>query len=147
MNLPAQLRPRVARRLLGRLALTLAATAGLTLAGAPAQAGPRWEPVMLSDQGMLYYDPASVREQPDHKEAWTVLDYRKPQSTAEGKTYLSTQAQVWINCRLQMGRIMHLTYYSGPMQSGREIEKTGMLQEWNPLVPDTPVYRLARKLC
>ena len=127
--------------------LWAALAASMALLTSAANAAPRWEPVMLADQGMFYLDPASVVEQSDRKEVWTVLDYRKPQNTADGKVYLSTRAQVWINCRLQMGRIMHLTYYSGPMLGGRDIEKTGMLQDWQPIESGTPVQKIARKLC
>lgn len=102
---------------------------------------------MLAEQGMFYMDPNSVRDMGERKEVWTALDYRKPQFTSGGKSYLSTRAQVWINCRLKMGRVMHLTYYSGAMLAGKEIEKQGMLQDWTDIVPDTPVYKLARKLC
>jgi hypothetical protein len=127
--------------------LWAALAASMALLASAANAAPRWEPVMLADQGMFYLDSASVVEQSDRKEVWTVLDYRKPQNTADGKVYLSTRAQVWINCRLQMGRIMHLTYYSGPMLGGKEIEKTGMLQDWQPIEAGTPVQKIARKLC
>ena len=132
-----------ATRPLAACALAVAAALALT----PALAGPRWEPVMLADQGMFYFDPASVETQNERKEVWTALDYRKPQFTAEGKTYLSTRAQVWVNCRLQMARIMHLTYYSGPMLGGREIEKAGMLQDWKEIEAGTPVQKIARKVC
>ena len=121
--------------------------AGLLLLAGAAQAGPRWEPVMLADQGMFYLDPASIRDQNERKEVWTALDYRTPQYTAEGKVYRSTRAQVWINCRLQMGRIMHLTYFSGPMLGGAEIEKAGMLQDWKEIEAGTPIQKIARKVC
>ncbi len=132
-----------ATRRLAACALAVAAALALT----PALAGPRWEPVMLAEQGMFYLDPASIETRNERKEVWTALDYRKPQFTAEGKAYLSTRAQVWVNCRLQMARIMHLTYYSGPMLGGRESEKTGMLQDWKEIEPDTPAHKIARKVC
>ncbi len=102
---------------------------------------------MLHDQGMFYIDPQSLQEHGERKEIWSVLDYRKPQFTAEGKPYLSIQAQVWINCRAKMGRIMHLTYYSAGMLGGKEVQKQGMLQDWQEIAPDTPVQKIARRVC
>jgi hypothetical protein len=49
------------------------------------------------------------RHQVDHrgrrqKKVWSVLDYKKPQITGDGKTYRSLQSQVQINCKQKIAR-------------------------------------------
>lgn len=115
---------------------------------APASATkPRWESVLLNDQGLFYIDPKTIREEGERKEVLSLLDYKKTQTTAAGKPYLSIEALVRINCRQRMARIIHLTYYSGNMLAGEVVERQGMLQEWHDIENGTPIQRIARRLC
>lgn len=128
-------------------AAALAATLAATLALAPAHAAPRWETLMLNAQGVYYIDPASVSRDGDKRTFISMLDYRNTQINEAGKPYLSIQSQFQINCRMKLARIVHLTYYSGPMLTGNVIERQGMLQDWNEIDSTTPVARMVRFVC
>jgi hypothetical protein len=110
-------------------------------------AKPRWESVLLNDQGLFYIEPGTIKDTGERKEVWSLLDYKKPQTTADGKPYLSTQALIMVNCKARMARIMHLTYYSGGMLSGQVIERQGMLQDWHEIDKGSPIQRIARRIC
>jgi hypothetical protein len=40
-----------------------------------------------------------------------------------------------------------MTYYSGPMMTGAEVQKRGMLRDWHDIEPDSPIARIARRVC
>lgn len=107
----------------------------------------RWEPLTLADQGMYYMDPQSIEQKGVTKQLWTVLDYRSPQTNSEGQIYRSMRAQVQINCKARMARLIHMAYYSGGMLSGKEVQKQGMLRDWQEIEPDSPMARIARRVC
>ena len=126
-----------------RLLLSLVLLAGLQ----PAWADTRWEPLTLADQGMYYFDPQSIEQQGSNKQLWTVLDYRSPQTNSEGQSYRSMRAQVQINCKARLARLTHMSYYSGGMLSGSVVQRQGMLRDWNEIEADSPMARIARRVC
>ena len=110
-------------------------------------ANPKWEAVVLNDQGMFYIDANAITEEAGRKVLWSAIDYKKPQSTAEGQPYLSAQSQLMINCKAKMARVMHLTYYSGAMLTGKVISRQGMLHEWMDIDPTSAIQKIARRVC
>jgi hypothetical protein len=110
-------------------------------------ANPKWEAIVLNDQGMFYIDANSVTQESGRKVLWSAIDYKKPQSTAEGKAYLSAQTQLMINCKAKLARVMHLTHYSGAMLTGKVISRQGMLHEWMEIDPTSPIQKIARRVC
>ena len=119
----------------------------LAISWPPSGAKPRWESVLLNDQGLFYIDPKTLKDEGERKEVLSLLDYKKTQTTAAGKPYLSIEALMRINCRQRMARIIHLTYYSGNMLTGEVVERQGMLQEWHDIENGTPIQRIARRIC
>ena len=113
----------------------------------PVAAVPRWDAVTLADQGMYYLDPTSIEERSGVKTFWTLLDYRQPQTTADGQAYRSMRAQVQINCKAHMARLMHTSFFSGGLMSGKPVQQQGMLRDWHEIDPDSPMARLARRVC
>ncbi len=113
----------------------------------PAAAAQRWDGVVLADQGMYYLDPTSVEQQGGIKVLWTLLDYRNPQTSADGQTYLSMRAQVQINCKANMARLIHTSFYSGAMLKGKPVQQQGMLRDWYEIETDSPMARIARRVC
>lgn len=127
------------------IALTLLTVLGCsTLA---VHASTKWEVLSLSDQGMFYIDPKSITEEDGRKKVDSALDYKKPQSTADGKAYQSLQSQLQINCRMKMARVIHQTYFTGPMLTGKVVMRQGMLHEWMEIDPSSPIQRIARRVC
>lgn len=117
------------------------------LLGCGAQASTKWEALVLNDQGLFYIDPKSITEEDGRKTVWSAIDYKKPQSTGNGKPYRSIHSQIQINCRMKMARVLHLTYYSGPMLTGQSMERQGMLHEWLEIDPTSPIQKIARRVC
>ena len=114
---------------------------------AQSMAAPKWEAITLNDQGMFYIDANSVTQESGRKVLWSAIDYKKPQSTAEGKAYLSAQTQLMINCQAKMARVMHMTYYSGAMLTGKVISRQGMLNEWMDIDPSSAIHKIVRRVC
>ncbi|WP_396429746.1 surface-adhesin E family protein [Limnohabitans sp.] len=111
------------------------------------KASAKWEAITLNDLGLFYIDPKSITEEDGRKWVWTALDYKKAQSTGDGKLYLSTHSQIQLNCKLKMARVMHLTYYTGPMLTGQVVSRQGMLHEWLNIEPTSPIQKIARRIC
>ena len=125
----------------------LALIAFSALLATQSMAAPKWEAITLNDQGMFYIDANSVTQESGRKVLWSAIDYKKPQSTAEGKAYLSAQTQLMINCQAKMARVMHMTYYSGAMLTGKVISRQGMLNEWMDIDPSSSAHKIARRVC
>jgi hypothetical protein len=60
---------------------------------------------MTNDQGLFYIDTNSVTQEDGRKTVQSVLDYKKPQTTSNGRTYMSLQSQVQVGLQhlLQLG--------------------------------------------
>ena len=113
----------------------------------PGLAAPKWEVIVLNDLGMFYIDANSVTQESGRKVLWSAIDYKKTQTTAEGKPYLSAQTQLMINCKAKMARVMHLTHYSGAMLTGKVVSRQGMLHDWMDIDPTSAIQRIARRVC
>jgi len=113
----------------------------------PCALAAKWELVAQSNNGFYYIDPRSVETSADRKTAWTVLDHRELQGLRDGTRYRSTHAQVQFNCKANLARIVHLSYYSGAMLAGSQVHQQGMLQEWFELEAGSPMKRVAAKVC
>lgn len=112
-----------------------------------ALANPKWEAVVLNDQGLYYIDAHDITHEGPRVVLWSAIDYKKPQSTAEGESYMSVKSQLSINCKVKMARVMHLTYYAGPMLTGKVISRQGMIHEWMEIDPSSAMHKIARKAC
>lgn len=110
-------------------------------------ATPKWDAITLNDQGMFFIDANSIKDEGGRKVLWSAVDYKKPQSTADGVAYLSVQTQLQINCNAKMARVMHMTYFSGPMLTGKQVGRQGMLHEWLDIDPTSAIQKIARRVC
>lgn len=110
-------------------------------------AAPKWDAVTLNDQGMFFIDAHSIKDEGGKKVLWSAVDYKKPQMTAEGVPYLSVQTQLQINCNVKMARVVHMTYFSGPMLTGKQVGRQGMLHEWLEIDPSSAIQKIARRVC
>ena len=113
----------------------------------PGMAAPKWEVIVLNDQGMFYIDANSVTQESGRKVLWSAIDYKKTQTTAQGQPYLSAQTQLMVNCEAKMARVMHLTHYSGAMLTGKVVSRQGMLHDWMDIDPTSAIQRIARRVC
>ena len=113
----------------------------------PGMAAPKWEVIVLNDQGMFYIDANSVTQEVGRKVLWSVIDYKKTQMTAQGQPYQSAQTQLMVNCEAKMARVMHLTHYSGAMLTGKVVSRQGMLHDWMEIDPTSAIQKIARRVC
>jgi hypothetical protein len=113
----------------------------------PGLAAPKWEVVVLNDQGMFYIDANSITQEAGRKVLWSAIDYKKTQMTAQGQPYLSAQTQLMVNCEAKMARVMHLTHYSGAMLTGKVVSRQGMLHDWMDIDPTSAIHKIARRVC
>ncbi|MFN5097794.1 surface-adhesin E family protein [Limnohabitans sp.] len=110
-------------------------------------ATPKWDAITLNDQGMFFIDAHSIKDEGGRKILWSAMDYKKPQSTADGVAYSSIQTQLQINCKAKMARVMHMTYFSGPMLTGKQVGRQGMLHDWLEIDPTSAIHKIARRVC
>lgn len=113
----------------------------------PLRADTRWAPVMLTDKGLFYYEPQSVATTDRIVRVRSLMDYKAPQESADGRYYLSTVNEMQVNCRSREARITHTSYYSQAKAGGQEIRKEGMLRDWLDILPDTVIDRIAKRVC
>ena len=114
-------------------------------------ASPSWARLTslgLFEHGAVYIDSAEpVVKEGAHRKAWTVTDYKTPQRHSSGALYQSSRAWIDLDCQSRQARVLHLTFFAQPGQVGRVLEREGVLHEWLPIVPDSPMARLAYRLC
>jgi hypothetical protein len=118
---------------------------GLLLICAPSHA--RWENLGLHTAGIYYIESTSVVREGETRRLMSLLDYRNMQTSNEGKKYLSIRTQLHIDCRTETVRTLHLALFAGPMASGALVESGGMLHEWMPILPNTPMHQIMYKVC
>ena len=48
---------------------------------------------------------------------------------------------------MKLARVIHQTYYTGPMLTGKVVMRQGMLHEWMAIDPSSPIQKIARRVC
>lgn len=124
------------------LALLCAATAG-------AQTAPplRWEVAVVNPNATFYIAPQTVRRQGDLRRFSSALDYRQPQVTYDGKAFVSSQSEMTIDCSDWTAQVTQVVYYSAHMLGGQVVLRDKEETEWKDILPQSPIERMARKLC
>jgi hypothetical protein len=119
---------------------------GMLWLSTPVQA--RLDSVGLYPHAAVYIDGAEpVRKEGSVRKLWTVTDYKQAQHHEGATVYRSSRAWMAIDCAAKQARVLHLSFFEGQMQSGSVIEREGILHEWLPIVPDSPIARIAYKVC
>ena len=112
-----------------RAALPLLA-ALTTVSLAPAHAagaaqGTNWSKLSGNGSATLYIDKTSiarVEEGPDQaRKAWTLVSYRKPQMSADGKTYRSLKAQYLYDCKEHSVTLLAQAFYPATLARGEAV--------------------------
>ena len=106
-----------------------------------------WTSVGHFDNGDFYIDRQSMIRKGDQREIWTLMDYRFVQMDANKNVFRSSRSMMQLNCAEKKGRIIHMSFFSGSMLRGNEVSKMGMLKDWEPVPPDTPIYRILEVTC
>jgi len=106
-----------------------------------------WTSVGRFDNGNFYIDKQSMVRKGDQREIWTLMDYRFVQMDGNKNIYRSSRSMMQIHCVEKKARIIHMSFFSGSMLRGNEVGKMGTLKEWEPVPPDTPIYRILEVTC
>jgi len=120
------------------------AALGLSLTSARAT---DWFALGLFDQGTFYIDRSHVTREGDSRKVWTMLDYRQPRQKSSGPTYRSTRTLMHIQCKNHQFKALSLSYHAGTRGSGDVISSEGVIQEWQPIPPDTVLAKMAWTVC
>jgi hypothetical protein len=107
-----------------------------------------WTAVGLFDIGTFYVDLDNVTRAGDHRKVWTSLDYRDPQTNQHSKKpYKSTRMQMEFDCKDQTVRSLSLSYHTGVRLSGEVLSTEGVIGPFEPVPPDTPIFKIMRLVC
>lgn len=117
------------------------------LASARAQSAPNWQVITATERGQFYIDPGSVRRVDGIVRVRTLLDYKLSQMTHNGKAFRSAVSLMEIDCKSDTGRIVEMSYHPAPMMGGPRVETQGMVQDWQDISPESPVRRIAARVC
>lgn len=106
-----------------RMAALVSALAILLPAAAHAVPGAQWSKLAGNGAGTLYIDKASVAavDGGAARKAWTLVSYRKPQTSADGKSYRSLKAQYLYSCGEQRVTLLAQTFYPATMARGEAV--------------------------
>ena len=120
--------------------LVFAGLASITLAA-------DWMSVGMSDAAVYGIDRSSIERDGHLRKVWAMMDYRQPQKNSLGKTYLSSRMLMEIDCQQKTGRSRSLALYSGAHLSGELLTSEGVIAEWQPVPPSSPVFTIMRHVC
>ena len=114
----------------------------------PATQANTWTAVGLFDIGTFYVDLDNVTRLGDHRKVWTSLDYRNPQTNQHSKkSYKSTRMQMEFDCKDQTVRSLSLSYHAGVRLSGEVLSTEGVIGPFEPVPPETPIFKIMRLVC
>ena len=106
-----------------------------------------WAALGLFDQGTFYIDRDHVSREGETRKVWTMLDYRQPKTNSHGQPYRSTRSLMQIQCKTQQVKTLSLAFYKGTRGSGDVLSSEGVIQEWQPIPPDSVLAKMAWTVC
>jgi len=108
----------------------------------------QWTAVGLFEIGTFYVDVDNITVNGDHHKAWTMLDYLDPKVHGPtGKHFKSTRMQMEFDCKEQAVRTLSLSYHTGVRLSGDTLSTEGVIGPFEPVPPDTPIFKIMRWVC
>ena len=129
-----------------RKSLKSLAFASLCLA-AQAVVAADWVSIGMTDDVVFGIDRATLEHDGHVRRVWSMLDYRHAQKNSQGKTYLSSRMLLEIDCTQKQARSRSLAIYSGARLSGETLTSEGVIAEWQPVPPSSPVFTIMRYVC
>ena len=106
-----------------------------------------WVNIGMTDNVVFGIDRASLEHDGHVRRVWSMLDYRQPQKNSQGKSYLSSRMLLEIDCQHKQARSRSLAIYSGAHLSGEALTSEGVIAEWQPVPPSSPVFTIMRHVC
>ena len=106
-----------------------------------------WVALGLGDLGTYGIDRASIEKNGNLRRVWTMLDYREPQKSAQGKTYLSSRALMEMECAKKQVRTRSMALFSGHNLGGDALTSEGIFDQWQAIPPHSPVATMFKVVC
>ena len=106
-----------------------------------------WMPLGVYGEAAAYFDTSSVQTSGNIRKVWTMLDYRQPKSNSHGLPYRSTRSLVQIQCKTQQVKTLSLAFFKGTRGSGDVLSSEGVIQDWQPIPPDSVLAKMAWTVC
>jgi len=106
-----------------------------------------WVALGLADLGTYGIDRASIEKDGNMRRVWTMLDYREPQKSAQGKTYLSSRALMEMECAKRQVRTRSMALFSGHNLGGEALTSEGIFDQWQSVPPNSPVFTMFKVVC
>ena len=106
-----------------------------------------WVALGLADIGTYGIDRASIEKDGNMRRVLTMLDYREPQRSAQGKTYLSSRALMEMECVKRQVRTRSMALFSGHNLGGESLTSEGIFDQWQAVPPHSPVFTMFKVVC
>ncbi|MFY7870854.1 MAG: surface-adhesin E family protein [Limnohabitans sp.] len=120
---------------------------GLAALPAALAAEPLWQVVVPNPEGDFMVDSRSIRREGAVVRFKSLRDYRKEQSTYDGKAYRSTLAVIEMDCKAQEAIVLEMTYYTDRMLKGTISLREEKFHLRQPIDENAPIRRYAQRLC
>jgi hypothetical protein len=106
-----------------------------------------WSSIGLYEQGTFYIDRDSLIREGTTRKVWTMLDYRQPQTSHQGKPYRSSRSLLQFDCRDHRVKTLSLSRHTGARLQGDTLTSEGVIADWQPIPADTPMAKMAWVVC
>lgn len=80
-----------------------------------------WARITANGNGAIYIDKRSVASADEGRKAWTLVSYKKPQTSADGKTYRSVKMHYLYACQEHSMTLLAQTFYPETMARGEAV--------------------------
>ena len=106
-----------------------------------------WVSLGLADHATYGIDRASIEKDGQLRRVWTMLDYREPQKSSQGKTYRSSRALMEMECAKHQVRTRSMSLYSGHQLGGEALTSEGVFDQWQAVPPNSLVATMFKVVC
>jgi len=97
-------------------------------------------------QVKVYVDHSTIKKTDDGGKVWSYIDFSSPVVRA-GKNVRSLRYLNEFDCKEDRHRVLSLTVFSKPKLTGAVVADASVVTMWEPIPPDTLIWRLGEIVC
>ena len=105
-----------------------------------------WTRAARTDTAILYIDRATIHQQGDLVQMWTLSDYQTFQQVG-GNRFLSAKYQYELDCDGGRFRLLYFAWYTEHMGGGEAVAMQEGSKKWQPVGSDTEAEIFWRIAC
>ena len=118
----------------------------LLLSSSPAYG--EWVTVDTVAQATVYAeDPSNIHRQGNRVKMWALFDFKTKRRLHGGPWVLSHKNKYEYDCAEKRQRLLANRWFSGPMGSGKIVNRLDDEQPWTPVLPEGPEHSLWTTAC